>query len=68
MGFDSDVYVIGVLDGSLQCISCPTLGKGRIFSCTGLEMIDHLENHRNNGYKIPDSALKRLRDDYDQKA
>lgn len=65
MGHDSDVYVIMCINGELQCISCPDLGKGEIWSCNEFNnMIKHLEKHVEDGFRVPDDALRRLKEDH----
>lgn len=63
-GYDSDVYVIMTISGVLECISCPNLGQGEVWSCSTFdEMIEHLEHHREDGYMVPDAALEQLKAD-----
>jgi len=76
-GEDSDVYVVGTGYG-IECINC--LLKPRYRFGTGMcdmhlstvcqtpdHMLAHLVKHRSRGHKVPESAMKRLRLEADQK-
>lgn len=60
-----DVYVI--LSGQLECMSCgiehARTGKWSYFADTTQKMIDHLNEHKNLGHKIPDDTFTDLQDD-----
>ncbi len=57
---DSDVYVIGTKTG-WACLGCSGL-KDSSSSCkTREEMLGHLLKHREEGHKVPDWPLDRLR-------
>jgi hypothetical protein len=55
-GEDSEVYVIAHVDGTITCYCGQETGwKGN-----RQQAIDHLLEHRQNGYKVPDRAIDRL--------
>jgi hypothetical protein len=65
----SDAYVIGTLDGKLECCGCGLLSRqfaekyGSVYTATAAEMIAHLEEHVACGDKILHYAFERLRID-----
>lgn len=59
-GEDSDVYVIGEGD----CLCCCACGIGiSVRFKTRTQMIEHLEQHRKDGDKVPQYAIERLFDE-----
>lgn len=76
-GEDSDVYVVGTGYG-IECVNC--FLKPRYKFGTGMcdmhlstvcqtpdHMLTHLAKHRSRGHKVPESAMKRLQLEADQK-
>jgi archaellum biogenesis ATPase FlaH len=63
IGNDSDVYVLGNGDGGIQCMCCRLLENWYdSFTCsTEQEMLEHLEQHKSVGHKVPRYAINRLR-------
>lgn len=61
--FDSDVYVIRHVNGSLVCYC--DLGDNSHLLEQG--MIDHLEHHQEIGHRVPQRALDRLKAERDGK-
>lgn len=69
-GHDSDVYVISNINekgvASWECVECcmESLRKGRAYS-SRKEMLTHLLEHIRLGDKVPERALRRLRQEID---
>jgi hypothetical protein len=62
----SQVYVIMASDHHwLTCLSCSLTpeGNGEFLAGTTAEMIAHLEQHKEAGQIVPDTAFERLRRD-----
>lgn len=65
-GPHSDAYVIGTLEGKLECCGCGLLSRqfaekyGSVYTTTAAEMIAHLEEHVACGDKILHYAFERL--------
>lgn len=63
--YDSDVYVFYSVDHMYECCGCCL--RSTSFCCgTAKEMIEHLEQHRVVGHKVPEYALERLRQDVEE--
>lgn len=68
-GMDSEAYVIATVGGHLECLGCRITGEPAEnglrygFYCTHsrTEMIKHLQEHRQRGFKVPFRATRRLR-------
>ena len=69
MGDDSNVYVIRNMLGTLECLACRISGEPKEdglrygYFAVDLEdeMIEHLLEHRRQGWKVPERAIERLR-------
>lgn len=67
-GTDSEVYVIKHISGHLECIACRITGEPAsdglrygTFTCEEPgDMLEHLWEHRNQGWKVPSRAMDRL--------
>ncbi len=58
----SDVYVWS--DGICYvCQECDINGAMNYVAYTPSEMIEHLMEHRSNGYNVPDSAIEKLKNE-----
>lgn len=55
IGFDSDVYVIHSVFGGMLCYC-----NGEVGPMTRQEMVEHLLEHRAEGWVVPQRALDRL--------
>lgn len=60
-GPESDVYVIGILDG-FECLNCKLLPEeyGSWHGKTRMELFNHFMDHKDCGDKVPHSAIIRL--------
>lgn len=74
-GKDSEAYVIASLMGHLECIGCRITGQpssdgvvyGYFTTHSRQAMIEHLQEHRQRGYKVPFRATRRLRREIKEK-
>jgi hypothetical protein len=57
MGNDSDVYLIGTY-GGWQCCGCKLISK---LLKSREEVLEHLNEHKKMGDKVPIRAIKRLK-------
>lgn len=57
IGFDSDVYVIHHVGGGMACY-CGEVNGDTLMSKP--DMIEHLLQHRADGWRVPQRALDRL--------
>lgn len=58
---DSDIYLIYNIYGFYECFCTPL----ESFTCeTPEEMYDHLLEHKEEGLKVPESALIRLKKEF----
>jgi murein endopeptidase len=62
---EGDVYVFSHVDGGIMCMSCSLMpeedGCHSSFTCRfPEEMLKHLQEHKDAGHSVPDSAMKRL--------
>jgi hypothetical protein len=68
-GEDSEAYVIGSIMGHLECLGCRITGEpadnglcyGFFTTHSRTEMIKHLQEHRQRGFKVPFHATRRLK-------
>ncbi len=66
---DSEVYVIRTIGGHIECLGCRISGEpaadglryGFFCATDEADMIAHLERHREQGWKVPQRAIDRLR-------
>lgn len=58
----SDVYLFPTMDGQYQCCGC--LMQAHSFITPSIEhFLAHLDEHRKAGHHIPESAMRRIRED-----
>ena len=59
---DSDVYVFAHVEGGYECCACGLAGTWGSIRCQTIkEMLDHLEEHKKAGDKVPDHCIERLK-------
>ena len=57
---DSDVYVFEHVEGGYECCGC-ILDMSSFRCKTILEMLCHLEYHKNAGHEVPDYCIDQLK-------
>lgn len=61
MGEDSDLYIFGAGDDSIECCGCPLLeGIRTMWSPNAYSMLNHVFEHIKAGHRVPDYTLERL--------
>jgi hypothetical protein len=73
-GTDSEVYVIGSISGFLECLGCRISGEPSSNGlCYGFfatksrgDMLEHLWDHRNQGWKVAQHTMQRLMDEMEE--
>ncbi|MCI0569956.1 MAG: hypothetical protein L0Y66_04325 [Myxococcaceae bacterium] len=60
-GRDSDVYVFLSTRGGIECCRCALIGDASSFvALTTAEILEHLEQHRTRGHRVPDDCIAAL--------
>jgi len=60
LGPDSDVYVVYIVGGGIECRECALLKERGFNAPDEAAMISHLKDHAAAGHKVPSEAFERL--------
>lgn len=60
---DSDVYMYSHIGGFIECCVCKISNRYSEKFDTSKDALDHLYEHIEAGHKVPEYALKRLREE-----
>lgn len=61
----SEAYIIADVSGNLECIACRITPEGNWYGWfvthSRQEMIDHVREHKAQGFKVPRRVIQRLK-------